>query len=405
MLSLAWRNIWRNVWRSLLTIGGVAFAAALLVFAVALESGTYDTMVQTALRVQAGHVQVQAPNYLDKKGLRDAVVRPDEVVRAIENIPDVAAVSVRAAAVALLSSSDRTLGAYIVGVQPGNEARVSSIAAAAREGAYLDEADTNHAVIGASLAKALHVTVGQELVVLGEGYDGSVASAVLTVKGLFRSGQPELDRNLVQMPLSAFREIFAMGGAAHEVVVVGRDLERLPQLADAIGQALPRDERLVVRPWYDLLPGLKEAIQLDRLSNWIFYSILIVVVALSLMNTFLMAVLERTREFGVMLVLGMTPQRLMRVVFAECALMALVGGVIGIAIGGAITAYFQVHGIEVPGAEMFSRWGLPSRLAPKLSFAAVLAGPALVVATTVSTAVFPVVKIGRLNVARAVRAS
>jgi ABC-type lipoprotein release transport system permease subunit len=405
MLSLAWRNIWRNVWRSLLTIGGVAFAAALLVFAVALESGTYDTMVQTALRVQAGHVQVQAPNYLDKKGLRDVVGRPDEVVRAIETIPDVAAVATRAAAVALLSSSDRTLGAYIVGVQPAKEARVSSIAAAAHEGRYLDETDTNHAVIGASLAKALHVAVGEELVVLGEGYDGSVASAVLTVKGLFRSGQPELDRNLVQIPLNAFQEIFAMGDAAHEVVVVGRDLERLPQLADTIGQVLPRDEALAVRPWYDLLPGLKEAIQLDRLSNWIFYSILIVVVALSLMNTFLMAVLERTREFGVMLVLGMTPRRLMRVVFAECALMALVGGAIGIVIGAAITAYFQVHGIEVPGAEMFSRWGLPSRLAPKLSWAAVLAGPALVVATTLSTAVFPVVKIGRLNVARAVRAS
>ena len=405
MLNLAWRNIWRNVWRSLLTIGGVAFAAALLVFAVALESGTYDTMVETALKVQAGHLQVQAPKYLEKKALRETVTHTDEIVRAIESIPDVAAVATRGVAVALLSSPDRTIGAYVVGVEPQREARVSSIAAAAREGTYLEESDTNHVVMGAPLAKALQVGVGQEIVLLGEGYDGSVATAVLTVKGLFRSGQPELDRNLVHIPLSAFQDIFAMNGGAHEVVVVGRDLERLPELVAAIERGLPDQQALVVRPWYSLLPGLKEAIQLDRLSNWIFYAILILVVALSLMNTFLMAVLERTREFGVMLVLGMTPRRLIRVVFAECTLLALVGGAAGILIGCAITAYFQVHGIEVPGAEMFARWGLPSRLAPKLSWAAAFAGPALVVVTTLSTAIFPVVKIGRLDVARAVRAS
>jgi ABC-type lipoprotein release transport system permease subunit len=362
-------------------------------------------MIQTALRAQAGHLQVQAQNYLDTKSLRDAVLRPDEVVQAIERVPDVAAVSLRGVAVALISSSNRTLGAYVVGVDPAREARVSSIAAATQEGAYLVAADTRHAVLGVSLAKALNVTVGQEIVLFGEGYDGSVATASLSVKGLVRSGQPELDRNLVQIPLSAFQEIFAMNGAAHEVVVVGRDLERLPQLAAVIAGLLPAQQALAVRPWYDLLPGLQEAIQLDRLSNWIFYAILILVIALSLMNTFLMAVLERTREFGVLLALGMTPRRLIRVVFSECVLLALVGSTVGVLIGCALTWYFQIHGIEVPGAEMFSRWGLPSRLAPKLSWASAVAGPALVFAATVSTAVFPVVKIRRLDPARAVRAA
>jgi ABC-type antimicrobial peptide transport system permease subunit len=121
------------------------------------------------------------------------------------------------------------------------------------------------------------------------------------------------------------------------------------------------------------------------------------------MNTFLMAVMERTREFGVLLCLGMTPRRLMRVVFSECALLALLGVCTGLVLGALITAYFQVHGLEVPGAEMFSRWGLPSRLSPRLSWGSALAGPALVFAVTVATATFPIARIRRLDAVHAVR--
>jgi ABC-type lipoprotein release transport system permease subunit len=403
MLSLAWRNIWRNPWRSAITLSGVAFAAALLVFAVALQSGTYETMIQTALKARVGHVQVQAPEYHDRARLQDALLAPDAVARAIESLPDVAAVSVRGVAVALISSAERTLGAYVAGVDPVREASVSSIAGATREGAYLAGGDTSHAVIGGALAKALRVTVGDEIVLLGDGFDGSVASGVFKVKGLFRSGQPELDRGLIQIPRAAFDETFAMNGAAHEVVVVGRDLDRLPELTAAIGRALPGGEPLAVLPWPDLIPGLQQAVELDRLSNWILYAILILVVALSLMNTFLMAVMERTREFGVLLCLGMTPRRLMRVVFSECALLALLGVCAGLVLGALGTAYFQVHGLEVPGAEMFSRWGLPSRLSPRLSWGSALAGPALVFVVTVATATFPIARIRRLDAVHAVR--
>jgi ABC-type lipoprotein release transport system permease subunit len=245
--------------------------------------------------------------------------------------------------------------------------------------------------------------VGDEIVLLADAYDGGVATGVLTVKGLFRSGQPELDRGLLQIPRAAFDEIFAMGGAAHEVVVLGRDLDRLAELTSAVERALPAGEPLAVRPWPDLIPGLQQAIELDRLSNWIFYAILILVVALSLMNTFLMAVLERTREFGVLMCLGMTPRRLMRVVFAECGLLALLGVSAGVGLGAVVTAYFEVHGLEVPGAEMFARWGLPSRLAPELSWTSALAGPLLVFLVTVATAIFPIARIRRLDAVHAAR--
>jgi putative ABC transport system permease protein len=155
----------------------------------------------------------------------------------------------------------------------------------------------------------------------------------------------------------------------------------------------------------DHVPGLQHAVELDRMSNWIFYAILILVVALSLMNTFLMAVLERTREFGVLLSLGMAPRRLMRLVLSESALLTLLGVTLGIGLGAAITAYFQTHGLEVPGAEMFARWGLPSRLAPKLSWESALAGPMLVFLVTVATATLPVLKIRKLNAVVALRAA
>jgi ABC-type lipoprotein release transport system permease subunit len=405
MLSLAWRNIGRHRWRSVITLSGVAFASALLVFAVALQSGTYETMIRTVLKVQPGHLQIQAEGFLDKKGIRQAILQPEEIVRSVETVAEVAAVSLRGVTVSLISSSERTLGAYVVGIAPTREKTVSSIPAAVREGTYLDEGDTSQAVVGTSLARALRVKVGEEIVLLGEGYDGSVATGVFTVKGLVGSGLPDLDRSLVQIPLATFQEIFATSGAVHEVVVVGRDLARLPELTQSIRRVVPRSQPLAVLPWPDLVPGLQQAVELDRLSNWIFYAILILVVALSLMNTFLMAVLERTREFGVLLSLGMTPRRLMRLVLSESALLTLLGVTLGIGLGGAVTAYFQVHGLEVPGAEMFSQWGLPSRLAPKLSWQSAFAGPLWIFLVTVATATLPVLKIRKLNAVVALRAA
>jgi ABC-type lipoprotein release transport system permease subunit len=154
---------------------------------------------------------------------------------------------------------------------------------------------------------------------------------------------------------------------------------------------------LVVLDWKDLLPGLTQAIQMDLVSGFIFYIILVVVVAFSILNTFLMAILERTREFGVLLAIGTTPGRLTKILLTESAMITAMGIAAGIIAGGLVTWYFQVHGIVISGAtELMRQYGLPERMFPQLSVLSISIGPAVVMMITFVTALYPALKVRRL---------
>jgi putative ABC transport system permease protein len=407
-IKMAWRNIWRNPRRSILTIAAIAFATLLLVFMLSWQFGSYDTMINSAVKIHTGHLQVQAEGYNDKRSIRLVVPEPAAVDSILEKTPGVAAHTFRANAFSLISSDERTHGAMVIGIDPSREARVSTIKGLVREGDYLAATDTNQALVGKLLAKNLHVGLGDELVVLGQGRDGSIAATVVAVKGIFSSGQDELDRSVLHMPLKYFQDVYAMSGAVHEVVAVGKSLEDIPGIKEAVATGIKKfdgNEKLVVLDWMELMPGLIEAIQMDLVSGFIFYIILIVVVAFSILNTFLMAIFERTREFGVFMAMGTTPGRLSRLLLLESAGITMMGIIIGIIAGSLITWYFQVHGIVISGAsELMRQYGLPERMFPQLSVLSASIGPAVVLIITLLTALYPALKVRRLTPVKAMTA-
>ena len=222
---LAWRNLWRHRRRTWLTVGAMVFSNTLLVFMISMQFGMYDLMIDNTLKVFTGHMQVQAPGYKDDQKMRQTV--PDIVplagrLRAEFPTEKIAA---RGWAFALASSEKRSYGVGIFGVEPEHEPQVSSIPGLIAEGRYLQQSDAPEIVIGAVLARNLRVTVGDDLTLLGSGRDGSFAAAVATVVGIFDSGVPDVDRNIAQMPIAAFQDVFFMEGAGHQVVISAPTLE------------------------------------------------------------------------------------------------------------------------------------------------------------------------------------
>jgi len=407
-IKMAWRNIWRNSRRSVLTILAIVFATMLLVFMLSFQFGSYDTMINTAVKVHTGHVQVQAEGYRDKMDIRLVVPDPGAVDDVIKDIPGIEAYTSRANAFSLVSSSDRTYGVLLTGIDPEREAKVSTLKKLVRRGEYLAQEDTDMALVGELLARNLKVDIGDELVVLGQGRDGSVAASVLKVKGIFSSGEDKFDRNSVQMSLGYFQDVFSMRGAVHEVVVMGSSLKDVKKIKKELGggvRGIDSDGNLVILDWMELMPGIVQSIKLDLVSGLIMYVILIVVVAFSILNTFLMAIFERTREFGVLMAIGMTPGRLMRSLFLESVTITLIGIILGIISGGMITWYFQVHGILISGAsELLRQYGLPERMYPQLSVLSVSVGAGIVLIITILTAIYPVLKVRRLRPVEAMTA-
>jgi len=243
--------------------------------------------------------------------------------------------------------------------------------------------------------------VGDELVVLGQGRDGSIAATVVTVRGIYRSGMDEFDRSSIQIPLAYFQDVYNMRGAVHEVVVLGKSLKYVPEIKKTVAadiKGIKNKEALVDLDWMELMPGLIEAIKMDLYSGFIFYIILIIVVAFSILNTFLMTIFERTKEFGVLMAIGTTPGRLCKLLMIESTIMTIAGIIAGIILGSLVTWYFQVHGIFISGtSELMRQFGLPERIYPQLSLLSASIGPAAVLVITFLTALYPALKVWRFR--------
>jgi len=387
-------------------MGAMIFSNILLVFMMSFQFGMYSLMIENTLKIFTGHVQVQAPGYSDDKKMRqtvpDIVPLADSLRRTLQS----ELVAARGQAFALASSEDRSYGIGIYGVESAYEPKVSSIPGLVSDGRYLNDDAAAEIVIGSVLARNLRVAVGDEITLLGSGVDGSFAATVVEIVGVFSSGIKDIDRNIAEIPLGLFQETFFMEGAGHQISIVGDDLDSVPGLQSEVRSMLPAAGDLVVHDWSELQPGVKQAIQADMGSSFFMYLILVVLVSFSVLNTQLMSVLERTREFGIVMSLGLKPGRLGRLVVLETALMGLMGTIIGIFAGAALTAWVGTVGFTLPGMdEMAAQFNLPARMFPQVSALSLFAGPLIVFLFTMLASIYPAVRLRWLNPVTAMRAA
>jgi ABC-type lipoprotein release transport system permease subunit len=400
--KLSWRNIWRNKRRSALTILAIVFATALLVFMLSFQLGSYEDMINASVTLDTGHIQIMPRGYHEDRKIRNVIDRPDDLLAAIKGLPSVKGAAARAESFCLASSDNRTKGVLISGVHPAQEKTVSRLSSSMKTGKYLSADDADAAVIGLLLAKRLKLGINDELTLLGQGRDGSIAAGIVTIKGIFQSGVDEFDRNVIQVPYSWFNDMFYMNHTAHRIVVRLDSLKPIEKTCTAIASRIDTD-RLEIFTWDTLMPGLKQSINLDLISGFIMYGILIIVVCFSILNTFLMSILERKKEYGVLIAIGTTPLRLIKFVLTESMLMTVIGLIIGMAAGTAVTLFFSSYGIGLGEAsDMLSQYGISDRLFPKLSPVSLFSGPLLILVFTFLTALIPALKLRTLRPVEAI---
>lgn len=405
-LRLAWRNLWRHKRRTWLTIGAMVFSNSLLVFSISLQFGSYEMMINNTLQAFSGHIQVQHERYLDDPKMRYTLSNITATAEHLRNQLGLQNISARAAGFALASSNDRSYGLQILGVDPQFEPLVSTIPGLLKQGRYLQRNSAAEIVIGSVLARNLKVGLGDEITFLGSGFDDSFAAGVVRVVGIFETGLAEIDRSMAQISLSYFQAAFAMQDRGHSIALRANHIDQVPALQRQIQALLVGQERLVVRDWEALQPGLKQAIQADMTSAWFMYIVLIVLVAFSVLNTQLMSVLERTREFGTMMALGLSPANLARLVMTETFIMSCLGLALGVFIGFLITWYLSIAGFSYPGMEdMAARFNLPDRMYPSVTLLSLMLGPGIVACSSLLAAIYPALRLYFLLPIEAMRAA
>ncbi len=405
LLQLAWRNLWRQTRRTVLSLFSIAFACALMVFLLSFQMGVYGQMKESALRLFDGYAQIQPRGFLDDPDIRKTIGGVDALRHEALAVPGITAAAPRLNSFAILSNGGRSIGAMVVGVDPTDEAKVSSLSGRVREGRYLNGADSDAAVIGDALARNLGIGLNGRLTLLGSAADGSVAADVLRVTGIFHTAIPEIDRSMLEMPLARAQATFGLEGQAHTVALSGKGLSSVVDAGDAL-RRLGARHNLALQDWGSLEPELRDSITLKYFTSSLFYITLVVVVTFIILNTLLMSVLERTREFGVLLAIGMRPSLIGGMVWLELVVLALTGAAIGIAIGVGAATWFEIHGIALPGLEkVLEQYGIPSRLYPELSPFTALAGPSVVFLAIAAGGIVPYLHVRKLQAARAMRAA
>lgn len=410
-LTLAWRNLRRNRRRTLLSAGGVGFASALLVFVLSMQTSQYQLMLRASTNSGTGYLQVQARGYFAEPRMWLVVPDPAAAIARMRAEPRLTTVTSRSEGFSLLASAAHAQGSLVIGVQPDTEVQVTNIAKGVRSGEFLAPDDFDRGVIGALLARNLDVRVGDTVTVLGSARDGSVAAGEVVIKGVFETGQPELDRGVLYVPLAYFDEVFRMEGAVHRVIARSDSLWNLGPVAQRVSDGLAgtgvKDHAPVALTWRTLLPGVLEAIQLDMTFGGFMFLVLVLVVAFSILNTFVMAVFERTREFGVMMAIGTTPWRLVRVLVLESGMLTLLGIAGGIVLGAIVTLIFADIGIYMgkEAADFMRKYGLPPRIHPELSIWSALLGPSAVFILTMIAAAIPALRIRKMRPVEAMRAA
>ncbi|MFV2090284.1 MAG: ABC transporter permease [Pseudomonadales bacterium] len=307
----------------------------------------------------------------------------------------------RAETFALVSVGERSFGAQVLGLDIEAESatvRFTRMLASGRTIAGPDDA-----VLGSVLARNLGVDIGDEVVVLGTGKEGGVAALVMNVVGLLETGMTDLDRVVMLAPLATVQDAFGLVDQIHTVVIKTDELAESGRVVDRLRERLPAD--LSVRGWDKVLPELVQGIEVDRLGGRIMYGIIMMLVVFSVVNSFIMTVFERTREFGMLRAIGMRPMKIIVMVQWEALFVSLLGIGIGLICASLLILWLMDVGIYLGEAmeDYATQFYMPDRMYPAFSLETLLTAPAVMLIGTQLAAILPALRIRRLRPVDALR--
>ncbi|OHD63492.1 MAG: hypothetical protein A2176_11320 [Spirochaetes bacterium RBG_13_51_14] len=343
---LAWRNVWKNKRRTILTLLTIMVGCAMIIFFKALQEGGYEKMIDDAIAANTGHIQIHEKGFWENMSIDYAFKPGVPLLVYLRKNPAVSAVSRRVYAAGLVSYQNNTFGVLVQAVDPGQEKKVSTLHTTIQSGGrYITPDDGKKIIMGATLAKNLNVKVGDDVSLLSQGFDGSIAAGNLTVVGTFKTNNPRYDQSMVIMPLVQAAETFTMMGYINSLAIKLKNTSDVETIRDRLRTNFGAKD-LEIMGWDELTPELIQSIVMDRLFGNIFYLILLLITAFGVLNTIQMSVFERTRELGIMMAIGTKPRQIVTMVLFESVFISLLGVALGIVLGSSISYYFTVHPID-----------------------------------------------------------
>ncbi|MFO7615568.1 MAG: FtsX-like permease family protein [Bacteroidales bacterium] len=401
-LKIAWRNLWRNRRRTIITIASVLFAVFLALIMRSMQIGTYDYMVESAVKNSTGYIQVHGKGYWEDKSLDNSLIYSQELEEKIRNTPNVSSIVPRLESFALVSYGVQTKGIAVIGTVAGLEDNASGLQNRLVKGNYLSE-NQKGVLIPEGLADYLKVDIGDSIVLLGQGYHGVTAASLSEVTGIVRFLQPDMNNQLLYMDLQQAQEFYAAPDHLTSVSIMLENPGKLNQTTQILADMDP--DNLEVMTWKEMLVELLQYIEGDNISGLFMLGILYLVVGFGILGTILMMTMERRKEFGIMVAVGMKRHKLSLIILIESMVIGILGVLAGILLSMPIIVYFYHHPIQLTGewADAVKDFNME----PILPFAwepgFILNQGIVVLIITLLASIYPFLVISRLKVVNAIK--
>ena len=311
-----------------------------------IQLGTYAINIKNAVHMYSGYIQIQREGYRKNPSLKLSYIPNDSLLNNIKTISSINAYSMRVYGEGLISYKENSLGTAIIGVDPLKEKNVSGFLERINAGYFFKSDTAYEVVLGYKLLENLKAKTGDEIVILTQGYDGSLGNYKYKISGTVKTGSSELDGMAAFMGLARAQELFALHNRISAIVINVNSLDDIDPVKEKLSSKIS-DTSLSVLSWDEVMPDLKQSIEFDNISGMLYLFILILIVAFGILNTVLMSVMERFNEFGISLSIGMPQIKLVYLVFIETFFITILGLILGNLIGWVINYYILLNPINI----------------------------------------------------------
>ena len=401
--QMALRSVFRNPRRSVITASATAFGLAAYLFLYAFADGFFEQMIQNSTRQLSGHVQVMKAGQAVDLSPALRIVDSPALLGQLRARPEVEAAAPRVVLRAMVANPGKSLPVELVGIAPEQERAVTELSGYMKQGTYVQPGEKG-IVIGQKLAEELNARLGDKLVITVQQAGGDLASGAQPIRGIYRTGSDLFDSEYAFIAIDAARSLGGLqGDQASRIALRLSDRAGSAALARTLNQSLSRDG-LVAMDWEALLPVVVQMVEMSQVDFYLILSVVFVVVAIGVMNTMVMSVMERTRELGVMLALGTRGGQLLLTILFEALFLAVLGMVAGSVVGGALVFWLNRTGINlssISGA-LETIPGITDRVYPVLMFDHVWLPSLLLFLCSVTVALYPAWRAARLDPVEAI---
>jgi ABC-type lipoprotein release transport system permease subunit len=386
LLTLAWRNLWRHRGRTAAILFALALGVWSMVSLAALSRGSMEQQLVKAILNLTGHIQIHAPGYSDDPVVEHRMNPPASALMAALSRPEVTAWAMRVRVPAVVASERESAGVTLVGIDPARERGLSFIPDAVTQGRYLEAGDEAGILLGRKLAERLETGVGRRVVVMSQDVNNSVADRGFRVVGIFDAEPQAAEEIYVFVTLASAQQMLKLGDNISEIALMTTDRDRLDGPLAALRAAAPD---LDVQPWTVVEPLLVLTEKVVNVILIVWYVIVFTAMSFGLVNTLLMAVFERTREFGLFQALGMPPRHILGQVLAESCILLAVALALG-NLGGWLTVLALKDGLDLSAfAKGFEMMGVSPIIYPALRAGDVAAANVLVTVLGLAASLYP----------------